>query len=96
MQEQSIGSRQVWESMVGVDEITHEVKKNSSDILIITSNAKESDQKSTDEIMTHVHSIRNDITSISVSANQLAQNVNDGKKSISQLNEAVSHFTIEN
>ena len=96
MQEQSMGSRQVWESMVGVDEITHEVKKNSSDILIITSNAKESDQKSTDEIMTHVHSIRNDITSISVSANQLAQNVNDGKKSISQLNEAVSHFTIEN
>ncbi len=95
MQEQSIGSRQVFENMVGVDEITHEIKSNSTDILASAGRAKETQISSTEHIMELVKEIKSDITSISVSANAIVNGVEQGKVSVSDLNASVTQFTIE-
>ncbi len=95
MQEQSIGSRQVFEGMVGVDEITNKIKENSSAIMAITTSAKESDESSNNDMMELIDKIKREISTITVSANSIVVGVDSGKESIDKLNEAVSQFTIE-
>jgi len=75
MKEQSIGSRQVFESMIGVDEITNEIRKNSKDILAITSSARSSDVEATQQISSLIEKIKSDIESIGVSANTTSYSV---------------------
>ncbi len=94
MQEQSIGSRQVFESMVGVDEITHDIKANSQDILGSAGTARETQNKSSDHIMTLIEGIRSDIKTIALSANSIVEGVESGRASVSSLNDSVSQFTI--
>ncbi|MFI3257346.1 MAG: methyl-accepting chemotaxis protein [Spirochaetales bacterium] len=94
MQEQSIGSRQVLDSMTGIGDLTNEIRKNSTDILAITNVTKESNNKSSQQIKSHIQEIRNDISDINSSAHEIAKNVSGGKESVNSLNEAVSHFTI--
>ncbi len=95
MKEQSIGSRQVFESMVGVDEITHHIKSNSQDILIVTQKAIGSNKIASENILGLIEGIKSDIESISISSNTIVEGVENGKTSVAALNEAVSHFTIE-
>ncbi len=95
MQEQSIGSRQVFESMVGVDEITNQIKENASTILGITKQAKESDEEANSHLMELINKIKNDISTITASANTVVIGVDSGKESIEKLNASVSRFTID-
>ncbi len=95
MQEQSIGSRQVFESMVGVDEITHIIKANSADILLVTQQTIISNKAASENVLTLIDGIKSDIESISASSNSIVKGVENGKASVAALNEAVSHFTIE-
>ncbi len=95
MQEQSIGSRQVFESMVGVDDITHEIKSNSADILVSAGRAKDAQVNSTEHIKELLGAIKTDIQNISFAAQNVASGVEEGKQSVASLNEAVSQFTID-
>ncbi len=95
MQEQSIGSRQVFESMVGVDEITHKIKENSASILSITTKTKENDVESNAHLMSSIEKIKEGINTISVSSKTVVNGVENGKESIEKLNESVSQFTID-
>ncbi len=95
MQEQSIGSRQVFESMVGVDEITQNIKSNSADILVVTQQTIVSNKTASDNVLQLIEGIRSDIESISASSHSIVKGVESGKSSVEALNEAVSHFTIE-
>ncbi len=95
MQEQSIGSRQVFESMVGVDEITHKIKENSSFILSITTKTKEVDEESSKHLMESIEKIKVGMSTIASSSKTVVREVDNGKESIEKLNEAVSQFTID-
>ncbi len=95
MQEQSIGSRQVFESMVGVDEITHIIKASSADILVVTQQAIVSNKSASNNVLSLIEGIKSDIESISESSHSIVKGVESGKASVDALNEAVSHFTIE-
>ncbi len=95
MQEQSIGSRQVFESMVGVDEITHQIRANSQDILENAGKAKESQVQSTEHIMSLISAIKADISNITVAAEYVVIGVNSGKESVETLNKAVEQFSID-
>ncbi len=94
MKEQSIGSRQVFESMVGVDEITHIIKANSADILVVTQQAIVSNKAASDNVLMLIEGIKSDIESISQSSHTIVKGVESGRASVEALNEAVSHFTI--
>ncbi len=96
IQEQSIGSRQVFENMVGVDEITHKIKSSSQDILGSTGRTKETQKNSTAHIMELISSIKMDIENIGKTARDVVTGVNLGKESTESLNKAVSQFTIDN
>ncbi len=95
MKEQSIGSRQVFESMVGVEEITQIIKSNSADILVVTHQAIVSNKTASDNVLMLIEGIKSDIESISVSSHSIVKGVDSGRVSVEALNEAVSHFTIE-
>ncbi len=94
MQEQSIGSRQVLDDMIGVEKITHEIRKNSGDILEVTTQARASDAESTQRIASLIKKIESDIESIAISANTVVNRVESGKNSVTSLNDSVSQFTI--
>ncbi len=95
MQEQSIGSRQVFESMVGVDEITHKIKENSASILTITTKTKEVDEESSKHLMESIEKIKVGMGTIASASKTIVSEVDNGKESIEKLNESVSQFTID-
>ncbi len=95
MQDQAIGSKQVFNDMLSVDEITDEISKNSKDILEVTSQARSSDVEATQQMTTLITKIKSDIESISISANTVVNGVESGKQSVSSLNDSVAQFTIE-
>ncbi len=94
MQEQAIGSRQVFEGMIGVDKITHEIKSSSEDILDSTGRAKSSQIESTGHIRELLEGIKSDIRQITRASSEVVTGVNTGKESVAFLHEAVSHFKI--
>ncbi len=95
MQEQSIGSRQVFESMVGVDEITQNIKESSATILDVSQTTKNTTEQSSSHIMELIKKVQIDMDTITTSSNTVVLGVDKAKTSIEKLNESVSSFTID-